>query len=120
MAVPRHVDPSPPGDASRPHPKRPEVLVTTATTGEGIAELLAALDRHRADADTNGDGASVRLARAATMVWTLVGERLREALTTGDHAAATAELVAAVAAHDLDPYTAADRLLATLAGSGEP
>src|SRR5690606_31167672 len=35
-------------DRSRPAPKRPEVLVTTAATGEGVPELLAALDRHRA------------------------------------------------------------------------
>ena len=32
----------------RPPPKRPEVLVTTALTGEGMPALLAALDRHRA------------------------------------------------------------------------
>ncbi|MEO8207631.1 MAG: methylmalonyl Co-A mutase-associated GTPase MeaB, partial [Chloroflexota bacterium] len=34
--------------ARRPRPKEPEVLITTATSGEGIIELLAALDRHRA------------------------------------------------------------------------
>src|SRR5215210_3565955 len=34
----------------RPRPKRPEVLITTAATGAGVAELLAALDRHRAAA----------------------------------------------------------------------
>ena len=32
----------------RPRPKRPEVLITTAATGAGVPELLAALDRHRA------------------------------------------------------------------------
>ena len=31
----------------RPRPKRPDVLVTTASTGEGVDELLVALDRHR-------------------------------------------------------------------------
>ena len=36
------------GDPSRPRPKRPEVLITTASTGDGVPELLAALDRHRA------------------------------------------------------------------------
>ena len=36
------------GDDSRPRPKRPEVLITTAATGEGVPELLAALDKHRA------------------------------------------------------------------------
>ena len=29
-------------------PKRPEVLITTASTGEGVPALLVALDRHRA------------------------------------------------------------------------
>ncbi len=40
---------SAPGDvrAARPRPKRPEVLITTASTGEGVPALLAALDRHR-------------------------------------------------------------------------
>ena len=37
----------PDGD-TRPRPKRPEVLITTAATGAGVPELLAALDRHRA------------------------------------------------------------------------
>ena len=35
-------------DPSRPAPKRPEVLVTTALTGDGVPALLAALERHRA------------------------------------------------------------------------
>src|SRR5207253_5019925 len=34
-------------DPSRAQPKRPEVLVTTAATGEGLPALLEALDRHR-------------------------------------------------------------------------
>ena len=33
--------------AGRPRPKRPEVLLTTAATGAGVPELLAALDRRR-------------------------------------------------------------------------
>ena len=35
-------------DPARPTPKRPEVLVTTASTGDGVPELIATLDRHRA------------------------------------------------------------------------
>ncbi len=34
----------------RPRPKRPEVLLATATTGDGIPELLAVLDRRRSAA----------------------------------------------------------------------
>ncbi len=36
------------GRPDRPRPKRPDVLITTAATGDGVPELLAALDRHRA------------------------------------------------------------------------
>ena len=35
----------------RPRPKRPEVLLATATTGDGVPELLAALDRRRSAPD---------------------------------------------------------------------
>ena len=56
-------------DPDRPAPKRPEVLVTTAMTGEGVPELLAALDRHRAQTpgrrDAGGAGCSARRRRSA-------------------------------------------------------
>jgi LAO/AO transport system kinase len=102
-------------DASRPRPKRPEVLITTAATGEGVPELLAALDRHRA-AGREGVSASARLARAEAQVWAIVTDRLRERLHDPAHEVATAETLDAVADHRLDPYGAADRMLATLAG----
>ena len=35
------------GRPARPLPERPEVLITIAATGEGVPELLVALDRHR-------------------------------------------------------------------------
>src|SRR5439155_2183148 len=41
--------------AERPKPKEPEVLVSTATTGAGVPELLASLDRHRARGREAGD-----------------------------------------------------------------
>ena len=100
----------------RPRPKRPEVLVTTAATGEGVPELLAALDRHR---EQGGDGSaggarSARLARAEAQVWAIVSDRLRDALRAPEHARATDAALADVAEHRLDPYAAADRLLAEL------
>src|SRR4029079_11424490 len=48
----------------RPRPKEPEVLVTTATTGAGVPELLASLDAHRARGRDAGDS-TARRARAA-------------------------------------------------------
>ena len=105
-------------DPDRPAPKRPEVLVTTAVTGEGIPELLAALDRHRA---IGGDGATAaaRRARATAQVRAVLVERLWDRLETAALAPATDAAITAVSTHDLDPYAAADRLLAALS-SEEP
>jgi LAO/AO transport system kinase len=102
------------GGSDRPRPKSPEVLLTTATTGAGIPELLAALERHRAasSADGGADAEGARLTRARAQVWAIVGERLRERLDAGAAAGETGAVLRAVAAHELDPYAAADRLLA--------
>jgi LAO/AO transport system kinase len=94
----------------RPQPKRPDVLVTTAATGDGVPELLAALDRHRA-AGRDGVGASGRLARAEAQVWAILADRLRASLHDPEHDNATDAVLADVAEHRLDPYAAADRLL---------
>jgi LAO/AO transport system kinase len=97
-------------DPSRPRPKRPEVLITTAATGAGVPELLTALDRHRAvgRADVS---APARLARAEAQVWAIVTDRLRGELHDEPNRKATDATLEAVAAHELDPYTAADALL---------
>ncbi len=103
------------GDSARPAPKRPEVLVTTATSGEGIPELVVALDRHRAGlVDREGGRAAARRLRAEAQVRAVLVERLWDRLHGAPRAAATAAVIAAVAAHDIDPYDAADRLLAAL------
>jgi LAO/AO transport system kinase len=94
----------------RPRPKRPEVMITTAATGDGVPELLAALDRHRA-AGREGVSTAARLARAEAQVWAILAERLRERLHDPAHAAETEGVLTDVAEHRLDPYGAADRLL---------
>jgi LAO/AO transport system ATPase len=98
------------GAAARPRPKRPEVLITTASTGEGVPELLVALDRHRATGRGDGAGSGVRLDRAETLVWSILADRLRASLHDPEHEAGTAAALAEVAEHRLDPYAAADRL----------
>jgi LAO/AO transport system kinase len=108
----RETDPS---RAGRPRPKRPEVMITTAATGDGVPELLAALDRHRATGSTETDGsAPARLARAEAQVWAVVSDRVRERLHDAAHRVGTAATLAAVADHRLDPYAAADQLLAAV------
>lgn len=103
--------------ADRPRPKRPEVLVTTAATGEGVPELLAAIDRHRRAAADDGAVSAARRARAEAQVWTIVVERARDRLAGAEVAAEAEEIIRAVAEHRLDPYGAADRLLELL-GAG--
>jgi len=100
-------------DPSHPHPKRPEVLVTTAVTGEGIPELLAALDRHRTR-QRDGETPAARLVRARAQVDSILAERIRDRLADASRSGVTSGIYAAVARHDLDPYTASDRLLELL------
>jgi GTPase len=97
----------------RPRPKQPEVLITTAATGAGVPELLAALDRHRA-AGHDGATPGARLVRAEAQVWAILADRLRGSLGEGPRESTTNETLAAVADHQLDPYAAADRLLASI------
>jgi LAO/AO transport system kinase len=95
-------------------PKNPDVLVVTAATGDGVAALLAAIDRHRAAGSSRGSEA--RLRRAEAQVWAVLVDRLRGRITglesDGDPRAAA--LLESVAAHEIDPFEAADSLLALL------
>jgi len=91
-------------------PKEPLVMVTTATSGDGVPALLDALDQHRAQVASAPDAAA-RLARAASEVWSVVGDRVRARLTNPERAVSTDAVLRAVAAHELDPFAAADRLL---------
>ena len=101
------------GQAGGPHGKRPEVLITTAMTGDGVPELLAALDRHRA-AGKDEAPPDARRARAAAQVRAVIVERLWERLASPAMTARTDAALDAVARHESDPYAAADELLAAL------
>ncbi len=102
-------------DPSRRAPKRPEVIVTTAISGEGIPELIALLDRRRADGSS---AEAARVARATAQVDGIVAQRIRDRLAEGTGGGATGAVYEAVARHELDPYEAADRLLALLGDGG--
>ena len=106
--------PRPEAGDDRPRPKRPDVLVTTASTGDGVPELLAAIDRHRAAATAQNGDSSARLDRARAQVWAIVGDRIQGRLSAGNFRSETEGILAAVAGHELDPFSAADRLLAIL------
>src|SRR5258705_379691 len=86
------------------------LVATPAAWPAGVRELLAALARPRG-AGGGGESSTARLARAESQIFAIVAQRLRARLGDPSHAAETAALVEAVAAHRLDPYSAADRLL---------
>jgi LAO/AO transport system kinase len=103
----------------RPRPKRPDVLLATALTGAGVPELLDALDRRHAKAREAGASpdertSTARRVRAEAQLAGILSDRVRERLRDGARMAETDAVLDAVARHELDPYTGADRLLEAL------
>jgi len=99
-----------PTAGARPRPKQPQVLITTALTGDGVPELLAAIDRRAGT--RSDDSTAARAARAEAQVWAILGDRLRARLERPETRAEADEILASVADHALDPFAAADRLMA--------
>jgi LAO/AO transport system kinase len=93
-----------------PRAWRPPVLRTVATTGEGVDAVWDAVVEHRRHLESSGDLARRRTLRATNEVEAAVRERLR-ARFAGE-AVAESELVVRVLARDLDPWTAAELVLA--------
>jgi LAO/AO transport system kinase len=99
------------GSTTRPRPKHPQVLLASGLTGSGVAELLTALDAHHARRVAADGPHAARLARARAQVEGILADRVRDALWSAGQRATTDSLVARVAAHEIDPYAAADELL---------
>ena len=90
----------------------------TSTAVETPASHNTAETQEGRDAPTSDAGRDgSRLARAATQLDGVLAERLRARLRAPGRATETAELIRAIAAHELDPYAAADRLLPPGVGS---
>ncbi|HEY1958927.1 MAG TPA: methylmalonyl Co-A mutase-associated GTPase MeaB [Polyangiaceae bacterium] len=96
----------------------PPIVKCVALRGEGVAELWAALERHRAWVEGTADGRARRHARLAEEL----RETLREALIDAAMeklGAAIDEAVSAVETKALDPYTATERLVAKFSSDAE-
>lgn len=92
---------------------KPPIVRTVAARGEGIAELLDAVRRHRAHAERTGAWQDRRLRRARTEVESLMVAALRTTLEL--HGPAELDRLAEeVRDGRLDPFSAADRLLTQL------
>jgi LAO/AO transport system kinase len=99
------------GSGGRPRPKRPEVLLASGLTAQGVPELLAALDDIHAGRAADDGPHAARLARARAQVEGILADRTRDALWSSRRRAETDALMERVATHLLDPYAAADQLL---------
>jgi LAO/AO transport system kinase len=93
----------------------PAIVKTVATTGEGIGALMAAVEAFRTRADATG----LLRAKRRSHLRQLLDETLRARLMAAVRARALSEdaaeaVVDRLAAHELDPFTAADEVLSRL------
>jgi LAO/AO transport system kinase len=91
---------------------KPPIVMTTATAGEGIADLTAALDAHWSWLDSSGERDRRRRACAREEVAAIAVAALRQRMGGLPGDSRLDELAARVAAGELDPYSAADELVA--------
>ena len=96
----------------------PPIVKTVATRGEGIADLAAALARHRADLEATGDWKAREVSRARAGFLTLLREQLVTAALKrlhDEHGSLDA-LAERIAAREADPYALVDALAARVRG----
>ncbi len=86
------------------------ILSTVATTGDGVAELVDAIDEHRAWLDESGELERRRQQDARHQVLSVAQRILLERIRSATSEEALAELVMQVADRSLDPHTAAEQL----------
>ncbi|PBC77751.1 LAO/AO transport system kinase [Streptomyces sp. TLI_235] len=102
------------GEARGPGDWRPPIVKTVAARNEGVDEVVDALEKHRAWLAETGELAARRTRRAAQEIEAIALAALRSRIGDlhGDrHLVGLAEQVSA---GGLDPYTAADHLVAGL------
>ncbi|MEI2778341.1 MAG: methylmalonyl Co-A mutase-associated GTPase MeaB [Tetrasphaera sp.] len=84
------------------------VQLVSAKTGDGIEELLAAIDKHRSWLETSGEASRRRhLSARERLLWAAADEGVRRVAQSPD----LAGLIGRVATHDIDPLTAVRALL---------
>lgn len=100
---------------------KPPIVRTTATTGDGIVELVDRVGEHRGHGERTGMWRARRIARATAEVRALAVAALRRRYGDVAHPQTLNELAVRVADGTLDAHRAAVQLLAdTVAGDGVP
>jgi LAO/AO transport system kinase len=92
---------------------KPPIVSATASAGEGIADLATAIARHQSWLAESGERDKRRRARARDEILAIAITELRARLGSLPGEADVEELAERVAVGDIDPYTAADKLIST-------
>jgi len=95
---------------------RPPVLQTIALEGQGISQVQEAIARHQTYLIESGEAQKRRRARIASELEAIVHEKLLRRWLASLSQANLSEMVERIAARELDPYTAAERLLGNMNG----
>jgi LAO/AO transport system kinase len=90
----------------------PPVILTQAVDNKGIDELWAAIEQHREHISVSGELKNRRIARNRHEIVEIALARIRHAIDEVGDRDLLDSLAAQVTEHGLDPYTAADKLLA--------
>ncbi|MCP2166982.1 methylmalonyl Co-A mutase-associated GTPase MeaB [Goodfellowiella coeruleoviolacea] len=93
---------------------RPAVVRTVASAGQGVDELVAALDEHHRWLVAHGELERRRVARASSEIEAVAVARLRAELGDVHQGGALGQLAKQVTSGEIDPYRAADELVAGL------
>ena len=90
---------------------KPPIVSTVAASGEGIADLVAAIDKHRDWLARTGQRDQRRLGRVREEISAIALGELRQRMGGLPGESRLDELADRVLAGDLDPYAAADELI---------
>lgn len=92
----------------------PPILKTVATRGEGVQNLKGEIEAHRAHLHRTGGLAAREAKRAATSLDHVLCHQLRVRMLASLPEGLLDGLVTAIARRELDPYTAAHQILASI------
>lgn len=90
----------------------PPVLLTQASDNKGVDELWTHVERHREQITRSGELRARRIARNRHEIVEIALARIRHAIDEVGDRDVLESLAVQVTEHGLDPYTAADKLLA--------
>jgi GTPase len=102
------------GDRTEPNLWRAPVLKTVAARGDGVDEVMSAIEDHFAWMETSGALRDRRVRRAGDEIQAIAIQALRARIGDLRHGQGVDELAAQVVDGSSDPYRAADQVVAAL------